>query len=147
VLAHARALLTSTPEGATAYLDSDLRETGKVLDAAGQVLDFSEPVAVMLIGVLHCIPDDEDPRGIVKRLMAAVPPRSYRPVPAVAPRPGRGSGRADTRLVRRRHQAGVIPTAAATPGYDLISRTRPSRGRVPACGSELFPMFDLSWTC
>jgi trans-aconitate methyltransferase len=77
VLAHARALLTSTLRGATAYLDSDLRETGKILDAAGQVLDFSEPVAVMLTGVLHCIPDDEDPRGIVKRLMAAVPPRSY----------------------------------------------------------------------
>ena len=77
VLAHARALLTSSPEGATAYLDSDLRDTGKIVNAAQEVLDLSAPVAVMLIGILHCIPDDEDPWGIVQRLMAAVPPGSY----------------------------------------------------------------------
>ncbi len=77
VLAHARALLTSSPEGATAYLDADLRDTGKILSAAHEVLDFSEPVAVMLIGILHCIPDAEDPWGIVQHLMAAVPPGSY----------------------------------------------------------------------
>jgi hypothetical protein len=77
VLVHARALLTSSPEGATAYLDSDLRETGTILGAAREVLDFSQPVAVMLIGVLHCIPDAEDPWGIVRRLMSAVPPGSY----------------------------------------------------------------------
>ena len=75
--AHARALLTSSPEGATAYIDADLRDTGKILDEAAGVLDFSQPVAVMLLGVLHCIPDEDDPAAIVARLMAAVPAGSY----------------------------------------------------------------------
>ncbi len=77
VLAHARALLTSSREGKTAYLDADLRDAGKILDAAAQTLDFSRPVAVMLVGVLHCIPDAEDPWAIVRRVMAAMPPGSY----------------------------------------------------------------------
>ena len=77
VLAHARALLTSSREGKTAYLDADLRDADKILDAAAQTLDFTGPVAVMLVGVLHCIPDGEDPWAIVRRVMAAVPSGSY----------------------------------------------------------------------
>jgi hypothetical protein len=77
VLAHARALLASGPEGKTAYLDADLRDPGSILDEAARTLDFSRPVAVMLVGVLHCIPDDDDPWGIVKRVVAAVPTGSY----------------------------------------------------------------------
>jgi hypothetical protein len=77
VLQHARALLASSPHGATAYLEADLRDTGKVLDEAVGVLDFGRPVAVMLLGVLHCIPDQDDPAAIVARLMDAVPPGSY----------------------------------------------------------------------
>jgi hypothetical protein len=72
VLAHARALLTGSPEGATAYLDADLRDTGTIVREAARILDFGKPVAVMLLGVLHCIPDEEDPAAIVTRLMAAV---------------------------------------------------------------------------
>jgi S-adenosyl methyltransferase len=52
VLAHARALLTSTPEGAGAYLDTDLKDTGKILREAARTLDFARPVAVLFIGVL-----------------------------------------------------------------------------------------------
>jgi hypothetical protein len=77
VLAHARALLTSSPEGATGYLDADARDTGKVLAEAAQLLDFSEPVGVMLIAILHVIGDDDDPHQLVAKLMAAVPPGSY----------------------------------------------------------------------
>jgi hypothetical protein len=77
VLAHARALLTSGAEGATAYLDQDLRNVADIVRAAGATLDFSQPVAVMLIGILHCIPDEDDPAGIVGRLMASVPAGSY----------------------------------------------------------------------
>jgi hypothetical protein len=77
VLAHARALLTSDPAGATDYLDADLRDTDAILAAAARTLDFTRPVAVMLIGVLHCIPDADDPRQIVARLVSAVPPGSY----------------------------------------------------------------------
>jgi len=77
VLSHARALLTSEPEGATAYLDEDLRNVAEIIRAAGETLRFSEPVAVMLIGILHCIPDEHDPAGVIRQLMDAVPPGSY----------------------------------------------------------------------
>jgi hypothetical protein len=77
VLAHARALLTSTAEGATAYVDADARDTSKILEAAAEVLDFSQPIAVMSLLVLQYIPDEDDPHGIVTRLMDAVPPGSY----------------------------------------------------------------------
>ena len=77
MLLHARALLASSPQGATAYLQADLRDTGTILAEAAGVLDFGQPVAVMLLGVLHCIPDQDDPAAIVARLMAAVPPGSY----------------------------------------------------------------------
>jgi len=77
VLAHARALLTSAPEGACAYLDADLRDTDTVLRAASGLLDFGQPVAVMLIGILHLIPDADDPAAIVARLLAALPAGSW----------------------------------------------------------------------
>jgi hypothetical protein len=77
VLTHARALLTSATEGATAYLDQDLRDVGEIVRAAAGTLDFGQPVAVMLIGILHCIPDEDDPAGIIRRLMDAVPAGSY----------------------------------------------------------------------
>src|SRR5262249_43006158 len=73
VLAHARALLASGPHGKTAYLDADLRDPGNILTEAALTLDFTRPVTVMLVGVLHCVPDGGDPWGIVKHLMAAVP--------------------------------------------------------------------------
>ena len=77
VLSHARALLTSSAEGKTDYILADLRDTGTILAEAARTLDFSQPVAVLLIAVLHFIPDADDPYGIVKRLMDAVPPGSY----------------------------------------------------------------------
>ena len=77
VLAHARALLVGDPAGATDYLDADLRDTAKILEHAAQVLDFSRPVGVMMVAVLHLIGPEDDPYGIVRQLMAAVPPGSY----------------------------------------------------------------------
>jgi hypothetical protein len=77
VLAHARALLTSTPEGATAYVDADARDTAKILEAAAEVLDFSQPIAVMSLLVLQYVPDEDRPHEIVSRLMDAVPSGSY----------------------------------------------------------------------
>jgi S-adenosyl methyltransferase len=77
VLAHARALLTSDPDGVTDYVDADLRNTGAILTQAARTLDFGRPVAVMLAGILQCIPDEDDPRGIVAALMDGVPPGSY----------------------------------------------------------------------
>jgi hypothetical protein len=77
VLAHARALLTSAPTGETAYADADLRDTDRVLAEAREALDLGTPVAVMLIAVLHHIPDDDHPYETVARLVGAVPSGSY----------------------------------------------------------------------
>jgi hypothetical protein len=77
VLAHARALLTSSPEGATAYLEADLREPDIILAAARQTLDFRRPIALMLLGILHLIQDQEEPYQIVSHLMDALPSGSY----------------------------------------------------------------------
>jgi len=77
VLAHARALLSSAQGGATAYVDADLRDTDKILAEAARVLDFSRPVAVMLMAILQHIDNEEDPYGIVAKLLAAMPSGSY----------------------------------------------------------------------
>jgi hypothetical protein len=77
VLAHARALLVSGAEGTTDYIDADLRDTGSILTRAAELLDFTRPVAVTLIAILHAIPDADDPHAIVATLMDAVPPGSY----------------------------------------------------------------------
>jgi S-adenosyl methyltransferase len=77
VLAHARALLTTTPDGATEYLDADLRNADQILAKAAQTLDFSKPVAVMLMAILQHLSEADEPYKVVGTLMAAVPPGSY----------------------------------------------------------------------
>ncbi len=77
VLAHARALLTTTPEGVTHYIDADLRDPEKILEGASQVLDFNKPVALMLMGILGHVGDDEEARSIIRRLLAGLPSGSY----------------------------------------------------------------------
>jgi hypothetical protein len=77
VLAHARALLTSSPQGTTDYLDADLRDTDQILTQAADILDFGRPVAVMLVAILHYIPDLTQARQIVTRLLDGVPPGSF----------------------------------------------------------------------
>ena len=77
VLSHAQALLTSTPEGQTDYIQADLRDTDTILRGAARALDLTRPVAVLLIAVLHFIPDADDPYAVVARLMDAVPSGSY----------------------------------------------------------------------
>jgi O-methyltransferase involved in polyketide biosynthesis len=77
VLSHARALLSSKPEGVTDYLDADLRDTDHILELAAGTLDFSQPVAIMLLAILHYIPDTAEAQRIVARLVGAVPSGSY----------------------------------------------------------------------
>jgi O-methyltransferase involved in polyketide biosynthesis len=120
VLTHARALLTSSPEGKTDYIQADLRDTGTIVEAAGQTLDFGQPVAVLVIAVLHFIPDADDPYAVVRRLMDAVPPGSYLVV---------GHGASD-----------IEPAAAAelSERYNAMSPTK-IRLRSRA---EILPFFD-----
>jgi len=77
VLTHARALLVSGEQGHTNYIDADLRDTGRILAEAALTLDFSQPVAIMLMAILQHIDEAEDPNAIVSSLLAAVPPGSY----------------------------------------------------------------------
>jgi hypothetical protein len=79
VLAHARALLASGPNGATAYLDADIREPEKIISdpVTRSTLDFTRPIALMLVAVLHFVPDEDGPRHIVRTLVDALPPGSY----------------------------------------------------------------------
>ena len=77
VLTHARALLVSGEQGRTNYIDADLRDTRRILAEAALTLDFSQPVAIMLMAILQHIDEAEDPNAIVSSLLAAVPPGSY----------------------------------------------------------------------
>lgn len=77
VISHSRALLSSNAEGKTAFVHADLRDTSAIITQAAQILDFTQPVAVMLIAVLHFIPDHDDPYAVVRRLMDAVPTGSF----------------------------------------------------------------------
>jgi S-adenosyl methyltransferase len=118
VLAHARALLTSVT-GTTAYLDADVRDPATILAGAAATLDFGQPIAVMLIAIMHCVPDEDDPYAIVRQLMAAVPPGSYLvlsqpakdmgPDAGVAPRRAGRPERADNRDVGRRRPQALSP--------------------------------------
>jgi hypothetical protein len=121
VLTHARALLTSSPEGATAYLDADLRELDQILPAAAKTLDFSKPVAVMMLIVLHLIPDSDDPYGIVARLMDALVPGSY--------------------LVIAHPASDIKPAAIAEMTKRINARLGPARGTMRDRG-EITRFFD-----
>jgi len=77
VLAHARAFLVGRDPGTTDYLHADLHDPGHILAGAARTLDFSRPVGVLLITILHAFSDDEDPYGIVSALADALPGGSY----------------------------------------------------------------------
>src|SRR6266516_356196 len=77
VLVHARALLTSAPGGMTSYIEADVRDTEEILGEAGRTLDFGQPIALMMLGIMGQLPDSARPRSIVTTLLAALPPGSY----------------------------------------------------------------------
>ncbi|MCW2931480.1 MAG: hypothetical protein JWM19_2442 [Actinomycetia bacterium] len=79
VLAHARTLLTSSPEGRTAYIHADLRDPQPILSdpSVREVLDFSQPIALMIVAVLHFVPDEFEPTQVIATLIDALPSGSY----------------------------------------------------------------------
>jgi hypothetical protein len=77
VLAHARILLTSSSEGVTNYIDADLHDPARILAEAGKTLDLTQPVALLLIGVLGHVADVDEARSILRRLLAGLPTGSY----------------------------------------------------------------------
>ena len=151
VLAHARALLASGPHGVTAYLDGDIRDPEKILSdpAARGTLDFTKPIALMLVAVLHFIPDEDEPRRIVQTLVDALPSGSYVVASHATaehnPEGLAGAGRA----YREGGMRGAIRTSAefdelvftglelVEPGVVLVSEWRPEEGRLRPLPSEV----------
>jgi hypothetical protein len=139
VLAHARALLTSSPEGRTDHLDEDLRNVDAILERAADTLDLSRPVALMLLGVVIFLRDDEDPYGTVRRLMDALPPGSHLVLSHTITSPALPEVDAAVRYWNERGIPGLIqrtPQAVARffdgldllePGVVSCSRWRPER--------------------
>jgi S-adenosyl methyltransferase len=139
VLAHARALLTSSTAGRTAYIEADLREPEKILanPVVRQTLDFSQPVALMLVAILHFIADEEDPGAIVATLLAALPPGSYLVASHVTPEHDPAGVRGLERTYREGGVMAQVRTASefgrmifpglelVDPGLVLVSEWRP----------------------
>jgi hypothetical protein len=117
VLSHARALLSGTPEGKTEYIKADLRDTAAILAGARRTLDFDEPVAVLLIAVLHFVPDADNPYRVVRRLADAIPSGSYLVIghgandiePAAAAELSRRYNAMSPTKIRMRSRAEVLP--------------------------------------
>jgi len=142
VLAHARALLTSTPEGVTDYVDADLHDPDKILDGAAKILDFSAPIALILSGIMGHIADDEGPHAIVSRLMDRLPAGSY-----LMLQDGTTVSQANADALEDYNESGAIPYNLRTPeeivryfdGLDVvepgvvpIQTWRPDPGAEPA---------------
>jgi hypothetical protein len=112
VLAHARVLLTSTPEGACDYIDADVRDPEAILREAAKTLDFTRPTALMLMGILGLVADYDQARLIVSRLMAALPSGSY-----LAVYDGADTDPAYMEAIRRYNDgSGAIPYTPRSPG-------------------------------
>jgi O-methyltransferase involved in polyketide biosynthesis len=149
VLVHARALLTSTPQGSCAYVEGDLRDPGKILAEAAQSLDLAQPVGLMLLGVLHHIPDTDEAYSVVRRLVAALAPGSFL---AINHSTSAVSGEAMEEAVRHWNQVGTPSMTLRSPeqigrffdGLDLLppgvvscSRWRPEPGPSPELPAEV----------
>lgn len=109
VLAHSHRLLRSTPEGRTAFLLEDLRKPDEILEVAAETLDLAEPVAIVLVAVVHFLGNSEDPHGIVTRLMDTVPPGSYLALLHMASDAGDGDEMAQ---MVQRHNGARVQNAA-----------------------------------
>lgn len=122
VLVHARALLVSSAEGATSYVDADVRDPEKILAGAAEVLDFTKPVALVMFGIMGNVMDDDEAYAIVRRLTDAVPSGSY-----LALNDGTNS-EARAEAIRKNMALGGPPYRARTPeeierfftGLDLL---------------------------
>ena len=112
VLTHARALLTSSPEGATDYIEADARDVDAILEGAAETLDFTRPVAITMLGILPFVSDDEEARGIVSRLLAAVPADSYL---AITHSTSEVSGERVIEAVRQWNQVAPTPYTLRSP--------------------------------
>lgn len=123
VLTHARALLNSTPEGVTRYIDADLHKPAEVLRAAAEVLDFEQPIALILNGVMAHVADYGEAAAIVNELVAALPSGGY-----LVLSDGTDTDEASVEAHRQYNESGAIPYNLRSPeqiagyfgGLDLV---------------------------
>jgi hypothetical protein len=132
VLAHARALLASNPHGGTDYIEADLNDPGTLVSIARTKLDFAQPIAIMLMGVMGHIgnpgeDDDEVARSIVDQLKDALPSGGYLVMYEGVNTAGQGA-----RAVQRERGC-PVPRAAAGAGHPLLRRPGTRRSR---CGAD-----------
>jgi hypothetical protein len=140
VLAHARALLTSTPEGVTNYIDADLREPEKILRGAAATLDLTRPVGLMLMGILGHITGYDLARGVVARLMAALPSGSY-----LALYDSTDTSEASIEAHRRYNEGGSVPYHLRSPEqiagfFEGLELVEPGIVPVPQWRPEVAPL-------
>jgi hypothetical protein len=114
VISHARALLTSSPAGKTDYIQADLRDWTTISAGAQQTLDFSRPVAVLLIAVLHFILDAEDPHEVISRMIADLAPGSYLVIAHAASDIEAGTAAAMARSYNATSSLNITPRDRAT---------------------------------
>src|SRR6201992_18359 len=151
VLAHARALLASGPKGVTTYLDADVRDPQAILanPITGETLDFSRPIGLILVAVLHFLPDEDEPGRIVRTLVDALPSGSYLVASHATAEhnPGglSGAGRAYSQGGMRGaiRNSEVFADLAFTglelvdPGVVLVSEWRPEQEAIRPMASEV----------
>jgi hypothetical protein len=156
VLAHAHALLKTTSQGATAFIDGDLRQPDDILRQAAATLDFDRPVGVMLLGVLHFLLDEDEPYGVVVRLMEAVVPGSALVVShlasdiqpeAMAELNERSKERVEEVIELRSHvqvSAFFNGLEIVDPGVVPVDQWRPPNGSVPLSGPDATPIYGAA---
>jgi len=148
VLVHARALLTSTPEGSTAYLDADLDDPATIVTQAQKTLDLNQPVAVTLIAILHLFPDDDEVRRILQALtepLCAGSALALSVVTGDCDPPGAVAARAVARshgltvTLRSKAQAKALFTGLELiePGVTLVHRWRPHHTVAPLADADV----------
>ena len=153
VLAHAHRLLTSTPEGACAYVYGDLREPEMILRKAADTLDFARPTAVVLFGILHFFADSEHPHAIVARLAEGLVPGSYLAISHLAS-DVHGEALAETfdRLNKQMSESVILRTQAEVarffdgmdlvdPGVVQLPQWRPDTGQEAVQQGRQLPMW------
>jgi S-adenosyl methyltransferase len=110
VLVHAPGLLVGTPEGTTDYIDADLREPDKILEHAARALDFSQPTALLLLGILGHVGDDDEARSIVRRLVGGLPSGSY-----LVHSDGTSTSEEAVEAVQEYNESGAVPYNLRSP--------------------------------
>jgi len=149
VLLHAQALLKSTRQGACDYIQADLHDPDAILAGAARTLDFGQPVALMLLAILQFIPDEQDPVGLVSRLVAGLPPGSYlvisHPTDDFNPNRGESIKRYNERVADQatlRDQAGTAQFFAGLdlvePGVVAVAKWRPDGDHLAAMPSSMW---------